>query len=58
MVDLAKKLESKTGSKVEVMAADLTDSNDLARLEQILREDSRVTLLVNKRGRGRYRAIT
>src|SRR5580692_4246839 len=50
MADLAKKLESKTGSKVEVLGADLSDSNDLAKLEQILREDSRVTLLVNNAG--------
>jgi len=48
--DLAKKIESNTGSKVEILTADLTDSNDLARLEQILREDSRVTLLVNNAG--------
>jgi short-subunit dehydrogenase len=50
MADLAKRLESNTGSKVETLAADLTNSNDLARLEQILREDSRVTLLVNNAG--------
>jgi short-subunit dehydrogenase len=49
---LAKKLESNTGSKVETLAADLTDSNDLARLERILRDDSRVTLLVNNAGVG------
>src|SRR5260221_594826 len=32
------------------MATDLTDAKDLAKLERILREDSRVTLLVNKAG--------
>src|SRR5215475_13771307 len=52
MADLAKKLNSNTGSKVEILAADLTDSNDLARLERILREDSRITLLVNNAGVG------
>jgi short-subunit dehydrogenase len=52
MADLAKKLVSDTGSKVEILAADITDSNDLARLERILREDSRVTLLVNNAGVG------
>src|SRR5215510_7738738 len=51
MADLAKKL-SNTGSKVETLTADLTDSNDLARLERILREDSRITLLVNNAGVG------
>jgi short-subunit dehydrogenase len=52
MADLAKKLESDTGSKVGILAADLTDSADVAKLEQILREDSRVALLVNNAGAG------
>jgi short-subunit dehydrogenase len=52
MADLAKKLESNTGTKVETLAADLTDSNELAKLERILREDSRVTVLVNNAGVG------
>src|SRR5262245_58611171 len=52
MAELAKKLESNTASKVETLTADLTDSNDLARLERILREDSRITLLVNNAGVG------
>lgn len=50
MADLAKKLVSETASDVEILSADLTDSKDLVRLEQILREDSRVTLLVNNAG--------
>jgi uncharacterized protein len=52
MKDLAKKLVSETGSKVEILAADLTNSNDLAKLERILGEDSRITLLVNNAGVG------
>lgn len=52
MADLARTLESNTGSNVETLAADLTNSNDLAMLERILREDSRVTLLVNNAGVG------
>jgi short-subunit dehydrogenase len=50
MVDLAKKIESDTGSKVDILVADLRKSADVAKLEQILREDSRVTLLVNNAG--------
>src|SRR5215471_3716581 len=50
--DLASKLASETGSKVDILAADLTDSNDVARLERILREDAKVTLLVNNAGVG------
>jgi short-subunit dehydrogenase len=52
MADLAKKLVSETGGNVEILAAELTDSNHLAKLERILREDSRVTLLVNNAGVG------
>jgi len=52
MTDLAKKLVSETGSHVDILAADLTNSNDLVKLEQILREDSRVTLLLNNAGAG------
>jgi uncharacterized protein len=50
MAELATKLVTETGSNVDLLAADLTDSDDLAKLEQILREDSRVTLLVNNAG--------
>lgn len=52
LADLAKKLESKTKSKVDIMAADLTKSSELARLDQILREDSSITLLLNNAGVG------
>lgn len=50
--ELAKKLAVETGRKVQTLAADLTNSKDLADLEQILREDSRVTLLINNAGLG------
>ena len=52
MDDLAKKLAAETRSKVEILPADLTNSIHLAKLEQILREDPRVTLLVNNAGAG------
>jgi short-subunit dehydrogenase len=52
MVELASKLTSETGRDIDIMAADLTDSGDLAKLEQVLREDSRVTLLLNNAGLG------
>jgi hypothetical protein len=52
MGDLASKLAGETGSHVDILTADLTDSNDLARVEQVLREDPRVTLLVNNAGAG------
>jgi hypothetical protein len=52
MDDLAKKLGADTQRNVEILAADLSDSSDLAKLEQLLRNDSRVTLLVNSAGVG------
>jgi uncharacterized protein len=48
--DLANKLAADTGRKVEILAADLTDSNDLAGVERILRDDPRIALLVNNAG--------
>lgn len=45
--DLAKRLAAETHRKVEILAADLTNANDLAGVERIVREDPRITLLVN-----------
>jgi short-subunit dehydrogenase len=50
--DLAKKLAAETRRKVEILDVDLTDTKDLAKLELILSEDPRVTLLVNNAGVG------
>ena len=50
MDKLAGKLADETGRKIEIMTADLTNRNDLANLERFLREDPRVTLLVNNAG--------
>jgi short-subunit dehydrogenase len=52
MADLAARLVRETGSSVDILAADLTDSDDLATLERILREDPRITMLVNNAGVG------
>src|SRR5215469_28072 len=50
MDSLANRLAADSRHKVEILAADLTDSNDLAPVERILREDTRITLLVNNAG--------
>src|SRR6516225_113161 len=52
MSDLAKRLPVQTRRKVQAVATDLTDPKHLAQLERILRQDSRVTLLVNNAGSG------
>jgi uncharacterized protein len=49
---LAAKLNAETGRTVETIRADLNDKADLARVETVLREDSRITMLVNNAGVG------
>jgi short-subunit dehydrogenase len=47
---LADRLSDETGVRVEVLKADLSSRVDLARIEQRLREDEQITLLVNNAG--------
>src|ERR1700712_1471512 len=47
---LSKEIEGKHRAKVEVVAADLTNPEDLARLEKLLAADKRVAMLVNNAG--------
>jgi len=47
---LAKALTADTGHTVDVLGADLADAKDLAGVERILREDPRITLLLNNAG--------
>jgi short-subunit dehydrogenase len=47
---LAERLHSETGRKVERLKADLTVKADLAQVEQRLRDDKSLTLLVNNAG--------
>jgi short-subunit dehydrogenase len=47
---LAATLEDETGRTVEIVAADLGDRADRARVEQVLREDPAISVLVNNAG--------
>ena len=47
---LATRLTDATGRSVEVIVADLTTKADLTRVEQVLRTDARITVLVNNAG--------
>ncbi len=47
---LAARLTSETGRKMEVVGADLTKRTDLSRVEEILKTDSKIQLLVNNAG--------
>ncbi|MVV46972.1 SDR family oxidoreductase [Pseudomonas sp. PB120] len=49
---LANRLSDETGRAVEVVTADLKDKADLLRVEEILRHDASITLLVNNAGVG------
>jgi len=47
---LAARLTTQTGVKVEVLRADLTSRSDVRRVEQRLRSDASISLLVNNAG--------
>lgn len=47
---LAERLRRETGVSVDVLQADITDAQDLARVETRLREDARIGILVNNAG--------
>ncbi len=49
---LASRLTAETGRKVEVLVADLANAAQRARVEQRLRDDAGITLLVNNAGVG------
>jgi len=49
---LASEITGRTGRKVEVLAADLGAPADLTRVERVLRDDARITVLVNNAGVG------
>ena len=50
MQTLAAKLRAETGVAIDVLQADLTAAQDLARVEARLRDDASITLLVNNAG--------
>jgi short-subunit dehydrogenase len=50
MDELATRLRAETGVAIDVLPADLTDSADLARVEQRLRTDERIGVLINNAG--------
>jgi short-subunit dehydrogenase len=50
MNTLAERLRSETGVSVDVVSADLTSPQDLAGIEQRLREDARIGVLINNAG--------
>jgi short-subunit dehydrogenase len=51
---LATRLTNETKRSIEVLAADLSDNQDLARVEQTLKRDASIGLLVNNAGIGTF----
>jgi len=49
---LARRLSYDTGRAIKVIVADLNDKADLAQVEQVLRSDATITVLVNNAGIG------
>lgn len=49
---LAAKISDETGRAIEVLAADLSKTEDLGRVEAVLRQDASLTMLVNNAGVG------
>jgi len=47
---LSAKLQQETGHKVDVITADLTEKSDLIMLEEVLRHDTSINLLLNNAG--------
>nr|WP_232540214.1 SDR family oxidoreductase [Azohydromonas aeria] len=52
LAEVARGIRERTGRAVQVLGADLTDAADLRRVEALLREDARITMLVNNAGFG------
>lgn len=50
METLAERLRQETGVTVDILPADLTKAEDLAKVEAVLREDARIGILVNNAG--------
>lgn len=54
---LAARLSAETGRSVSTIAADLNDKAALAKIESVLRDDSRITMLVNNAGVGSVASV-
>ncbi|SDR47535.1 hypothetical protein SAMN05443245_6042 [Paraburkholderia fungorum] len=54
---LAERLAKETGRTIETIAVDLNDKAALAKVESVLREDPRITMLVNNAGVGSVASV-
>lgn len=54
---LAARISDETGRAIEVMPADLTNAQDLGRVEAVVKQDATLTMLVNNAGVGAAAAL-
>jgi uncharacterized protein len=54
---VAARIRTETAAQIKVLAADLTDKADLAKVERLLRDDPSITVLVNNAGFGSVASI-
>ncbi len=57
LTDLSSELTSKTGRKVDIIAANLTNKQDLRKVESRLQSDTSISLLVNNAGFGGTKSL-
>lgn len=57
MNDIARRIRAESGREVEVLRADLTSPSDLAKVEALLKDDRRITMLVNNAGIGSVASV-
>lgn len=57
LTELAARLQTETGRQVTTVQADLADKTDLLKIEEILRTDEKITLLVNNAGIGSVASV-
>ncbi len=55
--EVAAKVSDKTGRRVDTLAADLTKAADLEKVEEVLKTNSAITLLVNNAGFGSAKPV-
>jgi uncharacterized protein len=57
LTDLSSELTSKTGRKVDIISANLTNKQDLRKVESRLQSDTSISLLVNNAGFGGIKSL-
>lgn len=57
MNELAQKIQADTGRSVQVLPADLTKTTDMKKVEEVLKNDASITMLVNNAGVGSVASI-